>query len=156
MAENLQNLTPEQEAENLAEQARIRREKLQKLTDEGNNPYVKVKYEVTARSGYIKSHFEELEGKEVCIAGRLMLRRIMGKASFCHMQDDEGAIQIYVRRDDVGEETYASFKKDYDLGDIIGAKGYVFKTQTGEISVHCQSIELLSKCLLPLPESSTA
>lgn len=152
MAENLQNLTPEQEAENLAEQARIRREKLQKLTDEGNNPYVKVKYEVTARSGYIKSHFEELEGKEVCIAGRLMLRRIMGKASFCHMQDDEGAIQIYVRRDDVGEETYASFKKDYDLGDIIGAKGYVFKTQTGEISVHCQSIELLSKCLLPLPE----
>ena len=86
------------------------------------------------------------------IAGRLMSRRIMGKASFCHLQDDNGLIQIYVRRDDVGEEDYASFKKDYDLGDIVGVKGYVFKTQTGEVSVHCTGIEMLSKCLLPLPE----
>lgn len=145
-------LTAEEEAENLAEQARIRREKLQKLVSEGNDPFVKVGYEVTADSSYIKEHFDELEGKEVSIAGRLMSRRVMGKASFSHLQDRDGQLQIYVRRDDVGEEDYASFKKDYDLGDIMGVKGYVFKTQTGEISVHCSHIEMLSKCLLPLPE----
>ncbi len=145
-------LTAEEEAENLAEQARIRREKLQKLVSEGNDPFVKVGYEVTADSSYIKEHFDELEGKEVSIAGRLMSRRVMGKASFSHLQDRDGQLQIYVRRDDVGEEDYASFKKDYDLGDIMGIKGYVFKTQTGEISVHCSHIEMLSKCLLPLPE----
>ncbi len=145
-------LTAEEEAENLAEQARIRREKLQKLVSEGNDPFVKVGYEVTADSSYIKEHFDELEGKEVSVAGRLMSRRVMGKASFSHLQDRDGQLQIYVRRDDVGEEDYASFKKDYDLGDIMGVKGYVFKTQTGEISVHCSHIEMLSKCLLPLPE----
>lgn len=145
-------LTAEEEAENLAEQARIRREKLQKLVSEGNDPFVKVGYEVTADSSYIKEHFDELEDKEVSIAGRLMSRRVMGKASFSHLQDRDGQLQIYVRRDDVGEEDYASFKKDYDLGDIMGVKGYVFKTQTGEISVHCSHIEMLSKCLLPLPE----
>jgi len=145
-------LTAEEEAENLAEQARIRREKLQKLVAEGNNPFVKVNYEVTANSAYIVEHFAELEGKEVSIAGRLMSRRIMGKASFSHIQDRNGQLQIYVRRDDVGEEDYAAFKKDYDLGDIMGIKGYVFKTQTGEISVHCSHIEMLTKCLLPLPE----
>ena len=145
-------LTAEEEAENLAEQARIRREKLQKLVAEGNNPFVKVNYEVTANSAYIIEHFAELEGKEVSIAGRLMSRRIMGKASFSHIQDRNGQLQIYVRRDDVGEEDYAAFKKDYDLGDIMGIKGYVFKTQTGEISVHCSHIEMLTKCLLPLPE----
>ncbi len=145
-------LTAEEEAENLAEQARIRREKLQKLVSEGNDPFVKVGYEVTADSSYIKEHFDELEGKEVSIAGRLMSRRVMGKASFSHLQDRDGQLQIYVRRDDVGEEDYASFKKDYDLGDIMGVNGYVFKTQTGEISVHCSHIEMLSKCLLPLPE----
>ncbi|MDE7182520.1 MAG: lysine--tRNA ligase [Clostridia bacterium] len=138
--------------EELAEQARIRREKLQKLCDEGNNPFVKVKYEVSARSAEIINSFEKLEGKEVCIAGRLMSRRIMGKASFSHIQDNDGLLQIYVRRDDVGEEDYAAFKKDYDLGDIIGVKGYVFKTQTGEVSVHCTHIEMLTKCLRPLPE----
>lgn len=152
MAEEIRQLTAEEEAESLAEQARIRREKLQKLTEAGNNPFVKVKYDVTARSSYIKDNFDALEGKEVSIAGRLMSRRIMGKASFCHLQDDEGLIQIYVRRDDVGEDDYASFKKDYDLGDILGVKGYVFKTQTGEVSVHCTKIEMLTKCLLPLPE----
>ncbi len=145
-------LTAEEEAENLAEQARIRREKLQKLVSEGNDPFVKVGYGVTADSSYIKEHFDELEGKEVSVAGRLMSRRVMGKASFSHLQDRDGQLQIYVRRDDVGEEDYASFKKDYDLGDIMGVKGYVFKTQTGEISVHCSHIEMLSKCLLPLPE----
>lgn len=151
MAENKQLTEAEEELE-LAEQARIRREKLRKLTDEGKNPFVKVKYDVTARSNYIKEHFEELEGKEVSIAGRLMSRRVMGKASFSHLQDDDGLIQIYVRRDDVGEDDYASFKKDYDLGDILGVKGYVFKTQTGEVSVHASHIEMLTKCLLPLPE----
>ncbi len=145
-------LTAEEQEKELAEQARIRREKLQKLADENKDPFVKVKYGVTARSAYIRENFASLENKEVSIAGRLMSRRIMGKASFCHLQDDNGLIQIYVRRDDVGEEDYASFKKDYDLGDIVGVKGYVFKTQTGEVSVHCTGIEMLSKCLLPLPE----
>ncbi len=145
-------LTEEEEQAQLIEQAQIRREKLAKLTSEGNNPYEKTKYSVTESSLSVKEKFEELEGKEVSIAGRLMSRRIMGKASFSHVADREGLIQIYVRRDDVGEDTYASFKKDYDIGDIVGVKGFVFKTQTGEISVHCTHIEMLSKALLPLPE----
>ncbi|MDE7379821.1 MAG: lysine--tRNA ligase [Clostridia bacterium] len=145
-------LTEEEEQAQLIEQAQIRREKLAKLTAEGKNPYEKTKYDVTANSQTVKDGFEQLEGKEVSIAGRLMSRRIMGKASFCHLSDREGLIQIYVRRDDVGEEDYASFKKDYDIGDIVGVKGFVFKTQTGEISVHCTHIEMLSKGLLPLPE----
>ncbi len=144
--------TEEEEAERLAEQAQIRREKLAKLVAEGKNPYEKVKYDVTANSTSIKNNFEELEGKEVSIAGRLMSRRIMGKASFSHISDRDGLIQIYVKRDDVGEEDYMSYKKDYDIGDIVGVKGYVFKTQTGEISVHCNHIEMLSKSLRPLPE----
>ena len=155
--QNLQNnqtaeLTEAEEAERFAEQAAIRRDKLSKLSAEGNNPYVKVSYEVTHSSSAILSSFEELEGKEVSFAGRMMSRRIMGKASFCHVQDRDGRLQIYVRRDDVGEDGYLSFKKDYDIGDIIGVRGFVFKTQTGEISVHCNHIEMLSKCLLPLPE----
>jgi lysyl-tRNA synthetase class 2 len=145
-------LSEEEEREQLAEQARIRREKLAKLTEEGHNPYEKVKYDVTANSTTVKEQFEQLEGKDVSLAGRLMSRRIMGKASFCHLSDRDGLIQIYVRRDDVGEEEYASFKKDYDIGDIVGIKGFVFKTQTGEISVHCNHIEMLSKALRPLPE----
>ncbi len=145
-------LTAEEEQRELAEQARIRREKLQKMQSEGNDPFVKVSYNVAADSSKIKNCFDSLEGKEVSIAGRLMSRRIMGKASFSHIQDRDGLLQIYVRRDDVGEDNYAAFKKDYDIGDIVGVKGYVFKTQTGEISVHCNSIELLTKCLLPLPE----
>ena len=144
--------TEEEERELLAEQARIRREKLAKLISEGNNPYEKTFYNVTANSTYIKENFEKLEGKEVSIAGRLMSRRIMGKASFSHISDRDGLIQIYVKRDDVGEGDYMSYKKDYDIGDIVGVKGYVFKTQTGEISVHCNHIEMLSKSLLPLPE----
>ena len=153
--QNNQNNTPlteEEEQAQLIEQAQIRREKLAKLTAEGKNPYEKTKYGVTANSQSVKDGFDTLEGKEVSIAGRLMSRRIMGKASFCHVSDREGLIQIYVRRDDVGEEDYASFKKDYDIGDIVGVKGFVFKTQTGEISVHCTHIEMLSKGLLPLPE----
>lgn len=151
MQENIE-LTPAQEEELLAEQALIRREKLKKLTEEGKDPFTKTSYAVTARSAEIKSSFEEFEGKEVSIAGRLMSRRVMGKASFSHIQDNDGLLQIYVRRDDVGEEDYTAYKKDYDLGDIVGIKGYVFKTQTGEVSVHCTHIEMLAKCLRPLPE----
>ncbi len=138
--------------EELAEQARIRREKLQKLTDEGKNPFVKVRFDATENSASVKANFEKLEGKTVRLAGRLMSRRIMGKASFTHISDRDGLIQLYVRREDVGEDDYASFKKDYDLGDIIGIEGFVFKTQTGEVSVHCTHIEMLTKCLRPLPE----
>ncbi len=145
-------VTEEEERQKLAEQAQIRREKLAKLTAEGHNPYEKTKYKVNANSASVINNFDALEGKEVSLAGRLMSRRIMGKASFAHISDREGLIQIYVKRDDVGEEDYASFKKDYDLGDIVGVRGYVFKTQTGEISVHCSHIEMLSKSLLPLPE----
>ena len=149
---NTPNTIPTEEEELLAEQARIRREKLAKLISEGKNPYEKTKYTVTANSTYIKDNFDALEGKEVSIAGRLMSRRIMGKASFSHISDRDGLIQIYVKRDDVGEADYMAYKKDYDIGDIVGVRGYVFKTQTGEVSVHCNHIEMLSKSLLPLPE----
>lgn len=148
--EELKNEAAEQEA--LAEQARIRREKLQKLTSEGNNPYEKTKYDVTARSAEIKNAYESFEGKEVSVAGRLMSRRIMGKASFSHISDRDGQIQIYITRQDVGEDVYAAYKKDYDIGDIVGIKGFVFKTQTGEVTVHATHLEMLSKALLPLPE----
>lgn len=150
--ENTAPLSEEEERELLAEQARIRREKLSKLCEEGKNPYEKTKFRTTENSLSVKEKFDALEGKGVTVAGRLMSRRIMGKASFSHISDRDGLLQIYVRRDDVGEEDYASFKKDYDIGDIVGVKGYVFKTQTGEISVHCTHIEMLSKALLPLPE----
>ncbi len=149
MEEN-QNTVAEEEA--LAEQARIRREKLAKLTAEGNNPYEKTKYDVTACSSSIKGAFEAFEGKEVSIAGRLMSRRIMGKASFSHISDRDGQIQVYITRQDVGEDVYTAYKKDYDIGDIVGIKGFVFKTQTGEITVHATHLEMLSKALLPLPE----
>lgn len=138
--------------EQLAEQARIRREKLNKLTQEGANPYLKTKYAVTAHSEEIREGFDALEGKEVSVAGRLMSRRIMGKASFSHISDNQGQIQIYITRQDVGEEAYASFKKDYDIGDILGIRGTVFRTQTGEVTVHATHLEMLTKSLLPLPE----
>ena len=141
-----------QEEEQLIEQARIRREKLQKLVSEGKNPYEQVKYDVTADSAQIKANFEEFEGKSVSVAGRMMSRRIMGKASFSHIADKSGTIQMYVTRQDLGEENYMSYKKDYDIGDIVGVKGTVFKTQTGEISLHVTDMIMLTKSLLPLPE----
>ena len=150
MEENKQ--TPESEGESLAEQARIRREKLAKLTNEGHNPYEITKFPVNARSKEIKDGFEALEGKEVFVAGRLMSRRVMGKASFSHISDRDGQLQIYVTRQDVGEDVYTAYKKDFDIGDIVGVKGFVFKTQTGEVSVHAKELVLLSKALLPLPE----
>ncbi len=135
----------------LTEQEIIRRQKLQKLLDDGQNPYEITRWNVTHRSVEILNCFEELEGKEVSIAGRMTSRRVMGKASFAHLLDGEGDIQIYVRRDDVGEEPYMAFKQD-DIGDILGVKGTVFRTQTGEISVHATEVKLLCKSLKVLPE----
>ena len=123
----------------LTEQEIIRRQKLQKLIDAGENPYEITRYEVTHRSKEIIASFDSLEGKEVSIAGRMTSRRVMGKASFAHLLDGEGDIQIYVRRDDIGEEPYAAFKQD-DIGDILGVKGTVFRTQTGEISDHANEV----------------
>ena len=140
------------EEEQLAEQARIRREKLAKLVEEGKNPYEQVKYPVDADSTTVKANFEAYEGKTVTMAGRMMSRRVMGKASFSHISDKSGSIQIYVTRDDLGEENYMSYKKDYDIGDIVGFKGFVFKTKTGEVSVHVTEMMMLTKSLLPLPE----
>ncbi|MCI5480770.1 MAG: lysine--tRNA ligase, partial [Lachnospiraceae bacterium] len=130
---------------------KVRREKLVQLQEAGKDPFEITKYDVTHHSTEIKDHFEELEGKEVSIAGRMMSKRVMGKASFCNVQDLKGNIQSYVARDSVGEEVYKEFKK-YDIGDIIGIKGEVFKTKTGEISIHASSVILLSKSLQILPE----
>ena len=153
MAENTVNPAAEEElsGEKLNEVLRIRREKLDALVAAGNDPFTITKYDRTHHSSDIRDHFEELEGKEVSVAGRLMSKRIMGKASFCNVQDLKGNIQSYVARDAVGEEEYAAFKK-LDIGDIVGIKGTVFKTKTGEISIHATDVILLSKSLQVLPE----
>ncbi len=137
---------------NLSEQEQVRRAKLQKLVDEGKDPYVKTRFDVSAFSADIKSNYEAFEGKEVTVAGRLMARRVMGKASFAKIADRNGDIQAYVTRQDIGEDEYTSFKKDYDIGDIVGLTGVVFKTNSGEVSIHVSKIEMLSKSLRPLPE----
>ena len=137
--------------ENLSEVLQVRRDKLTALCEAGNDPFLKTKYEIDSNSAQIKADFEAFENKTVSVAGRIMSRRIMGKASFAGLRDGEGDIQLYVSRDDAGEEDYAAFKK-WDIGDIIGVKGFVFKTRTGEITVHVTHIELLAKSLLPLPE----
>ena len=147
----MSELQNQQIAAELSEQEQIRREKLQKLVEAGNDPYTITRYDRTHTSQQIINNFAELDGKEVCIAGRMLARRIMGKASFAHLQDNDGKIQIYVKRDDVGEEAYAAFKQD-DIGDIFGVKGLVFQTRTGETSVHATEIVLLTKSLKPLPE----
>ena len=139
------------EQADVSEQSRIRLEKLNRLVEEGRNPYEIVRYDRTHLSGEILSNYDALENQTVSIAGRMMSRRVMGKASFAHLLDRDGEIQIYVRRDDVGEDAYKDFK-NYDLGDVIGVKGFVFKTKSGEISVHAQEIVLLTKALHPLPE----
>ena len=149
--ENNNNITVAQDENDLSEQARIRREKLAELIENGSNPYLITKYNVDSSAKKIHDNFDTLEGKEVAIAGRLMSRRNMGKANFINIADSSGNIQSYVRTDDVGEEKYAQFKK-WDIGDIIGLNGRVFKTKTGEISIHAYGIELLSKSLIPLPE----
>ena len=130
---------------------KVRREKLAELQSAGKDPFITTKYDVTHHSLEIKDNFEELEEKEVTIAGRMMSKRVMGKASFCNVQDKEGGIQCYVARDNVGEEEYKAFKK-MDIGDIVGITGTVFKTKTGEISIHVTRVDLLSKSLQILPE----
>lgn len=130
---------------------KVRREKLAELQKDGKDPFVITKYEQTHHSQELKDHFEELEGKEVSIAGRMMSKRVMGKASFCNVQDLKGNIQSYVARDSIGEEAYKEFKK-MDVGDIVGIVGEVFRTKTGEMSIHAASVKLLSKSLQILPE----
>ena len=136
---------------NATSELQIRRDKLKTLVESGKDPFTVTGYDVTVSAPEILAAFESYDGKTVRIAGRMMSRRIMGKASFVHLYDGEGKIQSYVKRDDVGEEDYAGFKK-WDIGDIIGIEGFVFRTQTGEISIHAQKIILLAKSLLPLPE----
>ncbi len=143
-----QNIQGEQDINQLL---KVRRQKLSVLQEAGKDPFQITKYDVTHHSLEIRDHFDTLEGREVSIAGRVMSKRVMGKASFCNVQDLQGDIQVYVARDSVGEDSYADFKK-YDVGDIAGVEGTVFKTKTGEISVHAQKVTLLSKSLQILPE----
>ena len=143
-----QNNTPEV---NLSEILQIRRDKLKELQDNGCNPFEITKYDRDSYSKDILDNYEAFEGKEVSIAGRLMSKRVMGKASFCHVADRDGLIQGYVARDSLGEEPYKAFKK-LDIGDLVGVKGTVFKTKTGETSIHVTEVTLLAKSLLPLPE----
>jgi lysyl-tRNA synthetase class 2 len=150
MAEqNKQNNQPKEQ--DINQLLKVRREKLAALQEAGKDPFQITKFDVTHHSKDIKEHFEELEGKSVTIAGRIMSKRVMGKASFCNVQDLKGNIQSYVARDSIGEESYADFKK-YDVGDIVGISGEVFKTKTEEISIHASSVTLLSKSLQILPE----
>ena len=148
MAEETRTGAPEL---SLNELLRIRREKLTNLQDAGRDPFTITRYDVTHHSTEILAAGDELVGKEVSVAGRMMVKRIMGKASFCKIQDKQGVIQCYVARDDLGEEAYAEFKK-MDIGDIIGVKGFVFRTKTGEITIHTKELTLLTKSLKPLPE----
>ena len=148
MAEETRTGAPEL---SLNELLRIRREKLTNLQDAGRDPCAITRYDVTHHSAEILAAGDELVGKEVSVAGRMMVKRIMGKASFCKIQDKQGVIQCYVARDDLGEEAYAEFKK-MDIGDIIGVKGFVFRTKTGEITIHAKELTLLTKSLKPLPE----
>ena len=127
----------------VSEQNRIRLDKLTALQQAGKNPYAITTYDCTDHSGEIQADFAKYDGKEVSIAGRMMSRRVMGKASFAHLQDRDGRIQIYVRKEDVGEEAYKAFKED-DIGDILGVKGFVFQTKTGETSIHARQITLLT------------
>lgn len=145
-----ENRREEEQAQDLNEILRIRRDKLAALTAKGENPFEQVKFDRTHTSAEILGNFESLENQDVVIAGRILSRRLMGKASFCHILDGDGSIQLYVRSDEEGID-YEAFKA-LDIGDIVGVSGFVFKTRTGEISVHVKTLVLLSKSLLPLPE----
>ncbi|MCR5008690.1 MAG: lysine--tRNA ligase, partial [Oribacterium sp.] len=151
MAENQQNNQQNQEALDTNHIVQARLDKLAELQSAGQDPFQITKFDQTHHSEEIKENFEALENQHVAIAGRIMLKRVMGKASFVHLQDKQGRIQSYVSRDGIGEEEYKAFKK-LDIGDIIGIEGYVFKTKTGETSVHAEKLTLLSKSLYPLPE----
>ena len=146
-----QNQNQNKQTQDLNQLLKVRREKLAALQENGKDPFQLTKYDVTHHSKEIKDHFEDLNGTEVSIAGRMMFKRVMGKASFCNIQDLQGSIQVYVARDSIGEEPYADFKK-YDVGDILGITGKVFETKTGEKSVHAETVTLLSKSLQILPE----
>ncbi len=150
MSEEIKNNANAEEV-NINSLLAIRRQKLADLQSEGKDPFAITKYDVTHHSQDVKDNYAELEDKEVSIAGRLMSKRVMGKASFCHVQDLQGLIQCYVARDDIGADEYAGFKK-FDIGDIVGIKGKVFTTKTGEISIHASEVTLLSKSLQILPE----
>lgn len=141
----------QEKQQDIGQLLKVRREKLSALQEAGRDPFQITKYHMTHHSREIREQFEMLENKQVSVAGRLMSKRIMGKASFCHVQDLEGMIQCYVARDSIGEEPYADFKK-YDIGDLVGIEGFVFKTKTGEVSVHAEKVTLLSKSLQILPE----
>ena len=151
MSEQTNNQAAAQEEPSLSELLQIRRDKLSDLRERGQDPFVITRFDVTHHSNEVKECFEKMEGQSVCLAGRLMSKRGMGKAVFADLQDGEGRIQLYVRIDDVGEEALAVFKK-YDIGDIVGVEGEVFRTKRGEISIKAKTITLLSKSLLPLPE----
>lgn len=151
MAEQNNNQNQKNQEKDLNQLLKVRREKLSELQANGQDPFVITKYDVTHHSQEIKDQFEALEGQEVTIAGRMMSKRVMGKASFCHIQDLQGTIQVYVARDDIGEDSYKQFKKD-DVGDILGVKGIAFLTKTGEKSIHAKEVILLSKSLQILPE----
>ena len=146
MAEN--NTSQEKE---LNEVLKVRREKLEMLRQNGKDPFVITQYDCSDYSGDIIQNFEDGQEMQVSIAGRLMSKRVMGKASFAHLRDNKGLIQLYVRRDDIGVEEYTDFKQ-MDIGDIVGLEGEVFKTKTGEISIHASAVKLLSKSLQILPE----
>ncbi len=152
MADNIQkNQNLNEEEQDLNEILKVRRSKLSELQENGKDPFRIVKYDVTHSTKYILDNFEEMEGREVSVAGRLMSKRGMGKASFCDVQDRDGRLQLYVRVNEIGDEEYAEFKK-FDIGDIVGVKGEVFRTHKGEISIKVSSIIMLSKSLQPLPE----
>ena len=152
MTDTERNTTPEVQTEaQLSEILQIRRDKLKALQDAGQDPFQITKFDVTHHAEDVKAQYDALEGQTVSVAGRMMSKRIMGKASFAHVQDLSGTIQLYVARDSLGEEAYAGFKK-FDIGDIVGVKGTVFKTKTGETSLHVTEMTLLSKSLKPLPE----
>lgn len=151
MSEDNVQANPQNEEPDLSEILQVRRAKLKDLQEKNNDPFKIVKYDVVHNAKYIIDNFETLEGQNTSIAGRLMSKRGMGKAGFCDLQDRDGKIQLYVRKDEVGEENYEFFKK-YDIGDIVGVKGEIFKTHKGEISIKVKEITLLSKSLLPLPE----
>ena len=148
MNENHVNTAPEKE---LSEILQIRRDKLSALQQEGKDPFQITRFDVSHHSTDVLEHYAELEGKEVSVAGRLMVKRVMGKASFCKIQDREGLIQVYAARDSLGQDEYAAFKK-MDIGDIVGVSGTVFQTKTGETTIHADKMTLLSKSLKPLPE----
>ena len=143
MSEEIKSVQPQEAVQDINALRQVRIDKLTALQESGKDPFVITKYDRTHHSSDIKENFDELEGKTVSVAGRMMSKRIMGKASFCNIQDLKGNIQVYVARDAIGEEAYAGFKK-MDIGDIVGVKGFVFETKTGEKSIHAKEMLLLS------------